>query len=122
MSIDKIIVSIVGACMIGFIYWFFFEKRPSFAEDTEGQGKIDITVEGGYKPGKIKIKENQETTLTFTRTDQNSCLEELYIPDFSIKEYLPLHTPITVKLKPEHKGEYDLHCGMNMFHGKIVVV
>ncbi len=119
MEIDKIFVSTLGVALIGFIYWFFFGKKE---EAKESKGNVfNITVNGGYKPGKIKIKESQETKITFTRTDANSCLEDLYIPDFSIKEYLPLNTPISITLKPEHKGEYDLHCGMNMFHGKIIV-
>lgn len=117
---DKILITIGGVFFIGLIYWFFFGKKEE-AENSKSD-TIDITVSGGYKPGKIKIKVNQEVTLVFTRTDTNSCLEDVYIPDFSIKEYLPLNTPIPVKIKPEHKGEYDLHCGMNMFHGKIIVI
>jgi plastocyanin domain-containing protein len=119
MILDKIIVTVIGIIIIGFIYWYFFGKKEEAEESKSGE--VAITVSGGYKPAKIKVKANQETKITFTRTDNNSCLEDVYIPDFSIKEYLPLNIPVSVTIKPEHKGEYDLHCGMNMYHAKIIV-
>src|SRR3990172_8967485 len=119
---DKLFVTIFGIGLIGFIWWFFFGKNdPSFAEATEGQASIDILVDGGYRQENIKIKKGKTTKLIFTRTDPNSCLEEISIPDFKIKEYLPLNKKVEITLKPDKKGTFQTHCGMNMFHGKIIV-
>lgn len=119
MTIDKLLVIFGGISLMGFIYWFFFGKR----EDVILSGKtIDIIVDGGYKPSIIKIPKDQETTISILRKDKNSCLEEIIIPDFRIKEYLPLNERIEIKIIPKEKGEFPFHCGMNMFHGKIVVV
>ena len=119
MTPDKIIVTTIGIFLIGIIYWFFFGKKDELV--SVESGKIKIIVEGGYKPGVIKTKVGEEVQLLLTRSDQNSCLEEVVIPDFGIKEYLPINQEVSIKFTPEHKGEYDIHCGMNMFHGKIIV-
>ncbi|QQG47896.1 MAG: cupredoxin domain-containing protein [Candidatus Woesebacteria bacterium] len=116
---EKLVITSLGLVMVGFIYWFFFGKREEVV-GTEN-GKIHILVDGGYKPGNIKVKKNIETELVFKRTDQNSCLEEVVIPDFKISQYLPMNEPVSIKITPKNKGEYDIHCGMNMFHGKIIV-
>lgn len=121
MTPDKILVIIIGAGLVGLIYWFFFGKKPSSAEASEGQGMIDILVDGGYKPENIKIKKGKTTKLIFKRTDPNTCLEEIIIPDFKIKKYLPLNEKVEIDLTPEKSGTYQTHCGMGMFHGKIIV-
>lgn len=116
---DKLIVTTFGIASIGFIYWFFFGKKE---ESIQTKSAWNILVEGGYKPSTITIPHDNKATLTFTRTDANSCLEEIVLPDFKIKKYLPLHKQVTVTLPPIKPGAYDIHCGMNMYHGKIIVV
>ncbi len=118
---DKIIVTISGVGLIGLIYWFFFGKKSSFAEATEGQGKINVIVEGGYKPQTIKAKKGEEVKLTLLRKDSNSCLEEFILPDFKIKKYLPLNKKVEISFVPKETGEFGFHCGMNMYHGKVIV-
>lgn len=113
---DKTLVTISGIGVIGFIYWFFFGKKEEASTQTT------IRVSGGYKPAAIRIPLGKPTTLTFTRTDPNPCLEELIIPDFKIKEFLPMNKPVSVTISPTKPGTYGIHCGMNMFHGRIEVV
>ena len=115
---DKLFVVIGGIGLIGFIYWFFFGKKNDtfVAEDS-----VDILVNGGYKPENINIRKGKTTKLVFRRTDPNTCLEEIIIPDFKIKKYLPLNEKVEIDLTPEKPGTYQTHCGMNMFHGKIIV-
>ncbi|MBI3559990.1 cupredoxin domain-containing protein [Candidatus Gottesmanbacteria bacterium] len=115
---DKLIVTISGILSLGGIYWFFFGKKE---EAVDASDAWTITVEGGYKPNTIKIPKDKAATLTLIRKDQNSCLEEIVFPDYKIKEYLPLNKEVTITLPPPHKPS-GFHCGMNMFHGKIVVV
>ncbi len=115
---DKIIVLISGIGLISLIYWFFFGKSDKAVVAGE---TIDVLVDGGYKPENIKIKNGKTTKLIFTRTDTNSCLEEIIIPDFKVKEYLPLNKKVEISLTPDKKGIYQTHCGMGMFHGKIIV-
>jgi len=116
---DKIIVTIGGGVLAIFIYWFFFGKREKAAAVTEG--KVDILVDGGYKPSVIKIKKGQKITISLLRKDTNSCLEEFILPDFKISKYLPLNQKVEIEITPNKVGEFSFHCGMNMFRGKIIV-
>lgn len=118
---DNVIVIISGIGLIGFIYWFFFGKRPASTEATARQGRIEIVVDGGYRPSTIKIKKGQKTTISLLRRDPNSCLEEFILSDFKISKFLPVGKPVEIEITPEKTGEFPFHCGMNMFHGKIVV-
>lgn len=118
MSPDKIIVSIVGLIGIVLTYLFFFGKKE---EAVEAKGSLDITVEGGYKPSQIVIPANTPTTLNFTRRDSNPCLEELVMTEFKIRKVLPLDEKVSIKITPQKTGSFPFSCGMNMFHGKIIV-
>lgn len=120
MTPDKILVAIVGALGIGFTYWFFLMKNDSAVAVVVGR-MIDIEVLGGYKPANISIKKGETTTITFLRRDPSSCLEEVVLPDFKIRTYLPLHKKTSITITPDVAGEYQFSCGMNMFHGKIIV-
>lgn len=118
MTLDKLLVIIGGLGTIGFIYWFFFGKKDeTFVADES----VDVLVNGGYKPSVIKIKKGKLTKLVFKRTDPNTCLEEIIIPDFKVKKFLPLNQKVEIDLTPKKAGTFQTHCGMGMFHGKIIV-
>lgn len=119
MTPDKIIVTIVGIVGIIFTYWFFLAKNQKVTKVNTSE--IDILVEGGYLPNTIEIPVFKKTTLRFIRKDSSTCLEEVVLPDFQVKKSLPLNTPVEIIVTPEVKGEFDYYCGMNMYHGKIIV-
>ena len=118
MTIDKIFVAIISFAGMAFTYWFFLMKKEEVVSVTDS---VDITVEGGYKPSTISIPRGETTKISFTRKDPSSCLEEVVLGDFKIKKYLPLNKKVTVEVTPKKAGEYGFTCGMNMFHGKIIV-
>lgn len=119
MALDKLLVSIGGGFLLVFIYWFFFGKREEAV--TVASEEADILVDGGYKPSVIKIKKGRKTKISLIRKDTNSCLEEFILPDFKISKYLPLNQKVIIEITPNKAGEFSFHCGMNMFHGKIIV-
>ena len=114
-----IIVNLIGLLLIICTYWFFFMKKESKAVAVENE--TTITVLGGYNPDVIKIKKGTPVTLKFYRKDESSCLEEVVIPDFNIREHLALNEVTEIVINPKEVGEYEISCGMNMFHGKIKV-
>ena len=116
--IDKIIVTIFGIIGIVFTYWFFLMKK---SKAVLADGSVDVTVEGGYSPEVISIPVGKTTKINFIRKDSNSCLEEVVLGDFKIRKYLPLNQKVTIELTPQQSGEFNYSCGMNMFHGKIIV-
>jgi plastocyanin domain-containing protein len=119
MSIDKIIVLIISIIGILFTYWFFLKKEDHLVEVSGDE--VDITVEGGYKPASVVIPFGKTTKLSFFRKDTSSCLEEVVLGDFKIRKFLPLNEKVTLEVTPQKKGEFGFSCGMNMFHGKLVV-
>jgi plastocyanin domain-containing protein len=118
MPFDKIIITILGITGILFTYWFFLLKRSKVVEASDS---VDIVVQGGYSPEVIAIAKGKPTKLNFIRKDPSSCLEEVVLSDFKIRKYLPLDQTVTIEIHPQEAGEYSFTCGMNMFHGKIVV-
>lgn len=115
---DKIIVTIAGILGILFTYWFFLVKKE---KEVAVSNSVDITVNGGYSPEVISIPRGKTTKINFIRTDPTDCLEEVVLGDFKIKRHLPLNQKVTVEITPQKAGEYGYACGMNMYHGKIVV-
>lgn len=118
MEIDKIIVTVTGFIAVTLTYWFFLMKKEKRVAVTDS---VDIAVEGGYSPETIIIPKGKTTKIVFLRTDPNSCLEEVVLGDFKVRKYLPMNQKVAVELKPEKEGEYVYACGMNMYHGKIIV-
>lgn len=115
---DKIIVTIAGFVGIAFTYWFFLMKKE---KEVAVLDSVDIIVEGGYSPKVIVIPKGKTTKINFVRKDPSSCLEEVVLGDFKIRKYLPLNQKVTIELTPRQSGEFGYACGMNMYHGKIIV-
>ena len=118
MTPDKILVGLFTLAGMAFTYWFFLMKKEDIVSVTDA---VDITVEGGYSPNTIQIPKGKTTKISFTRKDPSSCLEEVVLGDFRIRKFLPLNQKVTVEVTHQKAGEYGFACGMNMFHGKILV-
>lgn len=114
---QQILVNIIGISLIGLIYLFFFGKKEEKTETFDDE--VTIKVQGGYKPSTIRVQKDKPVTLTFIREDNNSCLEEVNLPDFKIKTYLPFNQQVSVTVTPKHNSQF--YCGMNMYRGKIIV-
>lgn len=118
MEIDKIIVLVSGIAGIIFTFWYFLMKNEKAVEVKDS---VDILVKGGYMPSVISISVGKTTKLNFKREDESSCLEEVVLSDFKIRQFLPINKVTTLEITPEKTGEFPFSCGMNMFHGKIIV-
>ena len=119
MPLDKVIVGIGGISAILFVAWFFFGKK---VEEVTAGRQVQVIVDGGYSPEVIRVQKGQPVTLNFYRKDPGDCLEEVVLPEFGVRQYLPVNQVMPVEIKPEQPGEYTFSCGMNMFHGKIKVM
>lgn len=115
---DKIIVIIVGILGVLFTYWFFLMKKEKKIEVFDS---VDITVEGGYSPEVISIPKGKTTKINFIRKDPTNCLGEVVLGDFKIRRELPLNKQVSIEITPQKSGEFVYSCGMNMYHGKIIV-
>lgn len=118
MKIDEIFVGFFTISGIIFTYWYFLMRKE---EIVKVKGSVDIVVKGGYNPETISIPVGKTTKINFLRKDANPCLEEVVLGDFKVKKFLPMNEKIQVEITPKEKGQYPFSCGMNMFHGKIIV-
>lgn len=118
MEFDNLVVTIIGVLTIAFVYWFFLGKKDKAIVVSES---VDIAVDGGYSPSVVVIPRGKQVNLNFLRKDPNDCLSEVVFGDFKIKKELPLGEKVTVEITPKKIGEYIYSCGMNMYHGKIIV-
>ena len=84
--------------------------------------EIEIVVEGGYKPGRIEVREGERVRLKFVRKEYNSCTREVVFPKLNIRRELPPNQPVIIDLPALAPGEYEFRCGMNMIRGTLVVV
>lgn len=119
-----ILVLLVSTGLIAVIYWWFFGKHvgtSAVAEQQDNLQTVEITVLGGYNPQTITLQRGIPAKLTFLRKDPSSCLEEVIMPDFGVRETLPVNAPHSVMIKPDKTGEFSYSCGMRMFFGKVVV-
>jgi plastocyanin domain-containing protein len=121
---DKIAIVAGAVVLIGFIIWWFFGKRQADAVAAEIKGNkqtATVTVDGGYVPNVITLKQGVPATLRFDRKDPSACLEEVVFPDFGIHEKLPVGKQHSIAIDTSKPGEYKYACGMNMFFGKVIV-
>jgi Cu+-exporting ATPase len=118
---DRVAAILFGAALLVFLAWFFFGTKGSTAFSAAGS-EVTIVVEGGYDPDIIVAKRGVPLTLVFDRREESTCSDEVVLPEFGIRRFLPAHAKTPVQIVPSRAGEFPFACGMNMLHGTIRVV
>lgn len=124
MSVLQIVVLVIAIVLIAFISWWFFGKHDTGAVNATMVGdhqQVEIKVNGGYYPETVVLKQGVPAQLIFNRLDKSNCLDEVVFPDQGIDEKLPAEAVKKIPFNTDQAGEYSYDCGMNMFHGKVIV-
>lgn len=124
MNTISLTVNILGLAAIGWIIWYFWfwhSKPIDTKTSIEGIQEVDVIVKGGYQPSTIVAKTGQLIRLNFTRNEATTCGEEVLLPDFGKRAYLPENKTITIEVLPVNPGQYEITCGMHMYQGKLLV-
>jgi plastocyanin domain-containing protein len=114
-----------GIVTIAWINWYFFLAEKATATAVAGAGgvqEVTIAVRGGYDPADVRVKMGAPVRLVFDRQETSGCSEEVVLPEFGIKRFLPAHQKTTVEFTPERAGTYEFTCGMSMLRGRLTVV
>ena len=123
MSSAQIAVTLLGLAAVLWVNWYFFVAgRGTAVAASVGAGgmqRILVEVKGGYAPAVIRVRAGAPVRLDFHRDETNPCTEEVLIPDFGIRTYLPAHRTTPVSFTPA-AGTYEFTCGMGMVRGTII--
>lgn len=124
MTLSEWIAILAGAAAVAWVNWYFFLARRGTAvaeTGASGSQEVTITVQGGYEPAEVRLKRGIPARLVFDRRETSGCSEEVVIPDFGIRKFLPAFQKTTVELRPETAGSFEFTCGMSMLRGRLVV-
>lgn len=124
MSVGQIITIIVAVILIAFIVWWFFgshQEDASTATVENGKQAANIVVNGGYSPSTVVFKEGMPAEINFDMKDSTACLSHVVFEQLGVDKDLTKKPVTTVKIPTDKPGEYNFACGMDMFHGKVVV-
>lgn len=124
MNMGQILPIIIGLIFIGFIVWWFFGKH------TEEEGKSSIAnnkqtatvvVKGGYSPSTVVLKKGVPAQIKFDMQDSTACLSHVVFEQLGVNEDLTKKKITEVNIPTNKATTYNFACGMDMFHGKVVV-
>lgn len=122
---ENILIVAGGIILIGLIVWWFFGKRESSQAEANvldnNNQEVMVTVDGGYLPNTVVLKQGVPAQIIFNRKDTSSCLSHVVFPDFGIDQELPINQQYPIEIDTSKAGEYQYACGMNMFHGKLII-
>ena len=84
--------------------------------------KVVVNAENhGYKPDVITFKAGKPAQIKFIPYDNMGCMNEIVFKDLGVDKTLDDKKEITVDIPTDKPGTYNFACGMDMFHGKVVV-
>ncbi len=124
MSATDWLVVLGGLAALAWVNWYFFlagRTSATAAAAAGGVQEVTIGVRGGYEPARVRVKRGVPVRLVFDRQETSGCSEEVVIPDFGIRRFLPAFKKTAVELTPERAGSYDFTCGMGMLRGRLIV-
>jgi plastocyanin domain-containing protein len=123
MTSLQIAVTLVGIAAIVWVNWYFFlagERAVAASGAGSGPQSIRIVVDGGYSPSVVTVEAGRPVRLEFERRESSGCTEEVVVPDFGIRTFLPAHQVTPVQFTPVRPGTYEFTCGMGMVRGRLV--
>ena len=124
MGIGQIIALVVGLAAIVFIIWWFFGKhQESVGTSTivNDEQNATIVVNGGYSPATVVLKKGVPAEINFDMQDSTACLSHVVFEQLGVNKDLAKQKITTVKIPTDKAATYNYACGMDMFHGKVIV-
>ena len=120
-------VIVAGVAAIVWVNWYFLFAGRSVAHaaaatapQENGVQEVTISVRGGYDPAVVKVKAGRPVRIVFDRKERSGCSEEVVLPDFNVRKFLPPFKNTAVEVTPPKPGTYEFTCGMSMLRGKLI--
>lgn len=117
---------ILACCLVVIAIFSSFASAQRATKAQKQQAKktqsvrINLT-ESGYQPSSFRLKKGVPARVTFIRKTEDECGEEIVIPAYNIRRFLPVGKAVLVRFTPKKTGTFGFACGMDMLHGKLIV-
>lgn len=124
MGTSDLIVALAALTAMAWVNWYFFiagRQAVAAAPGADGVQEAVVRVRGGYEPAVLRVRRGQPVRITFDRQETSGCSEEVVLPDFGVKRFLPAFEKTTVELLPTETGTFGFTCGMSMLQGSLIV-
>ncbi|WP_251546152.1 cupredoxin domain-containing protein [Limosilactobacillus caecicola] len=118
------LILVISVVLIVAIIWWFFGKHEQAvgqAKTTNDHQTATVVVKGGYSPSTIVLKKGVPATLNFDMKDSTACLSHVVFDQLGVDKDLTKQPVTSVEIPTDKAGDINFACGMNMFHGKVVV-
>lgn len=115
---------IIGIIVIlALLWWFFGEHEESSAQSQvkNGSQESTVVVKGGYSPQTVVLKKGVPAKIKFDMQDSTACLSHVVFDSLGVNKDLTKQRYTEVEIPTDKAGEINFACGMDMFHGKVVV-
>lgn len=115
---------LIAVFIIGFIIWWFFIRKvkdTELAMADQNKQKAQIVIQGGYSPSTLVLQKGIPAEVEFLQKDATACWAEVRSAELALDKKIAPGEKVTIKVPTDQAGEYNYSCGMNMFHGKVVV-
>ena len=106
------------------LFWWFFGKHKEAAGTStivNDEQTATIVVNGGYSPSTVILKKGVPAQVNFDMRDSTACLSHVVFEQLGVNEDLTKQKITTVNIPTDKAGTYNFACGMDMFHGKVIV-
>lgn len=124
MTISQILTIVIGLLLIGFIVWWFFGKHTEAVGNSkvrDNKQTATVVVKGGYSPSTIVLKKGVPAQIDFNMQDSTACLSHVVFEQLGVNKDLTKQKITKIEIPTDKATTYNFACGMDMFHGKVIV-
>ena len=120
----RIAVIIIALLLIAFIVWWLFGKHTESAGKStivNDEQTATIVVNGGYSPSTVILKKGIPAQVNFDMHDSTACLSHVVFEQLGVNKDLTKQKITTINIPTDKAQTFNFACGMDMFHGKVIV-
>ncbi|MBB1095041.1 cupredoxin domain-containing protein [Limosilactobacillus sp. BG-MG3-A] len=124
MGTLRIAVIVIALLLIAFIVWWFFGKHTEVAGKStiiNDEQTATIVVNGGYTPSTVVLKKGIPAQVNFDMRDSTACLSHVVFEQLGVNKDLTKQKVTTINIPTDKAQTFNFACGMDMFHGKVIV-